>query len=66
VRIDRPERDQDVGVFGGLGGDVLAGQRRMTGGGAGVDGEDDRGHLRRPVTLGQVGDRGVRFSEDLK
>ena len=44
VRVDRAERDEHVGVRGGLVGDLLAGQRRVPGPGGRVDGEDHGGH----------------------
>ena len=52
VRVDRAERDQHVGVLGGLVGDLLAGQRRVPGAGGGVDGEHHGGDAAGAVVLG--------------
>ena len=57
VRVDRPERDQHVGVLRRGVGDLETGQRRMTESGGGVDGEDHRRHREAAVMLGEPLDR---------
>jgi hypothetical protein len=58
VRVDGAEGDEDVGVCGGLVGDLLAGQGRVAGRSGGVDGEHDCRHVAGAVVVGDVREGG--------
>ena len=55
VRVDARERDQDIGVRGRHGGDLLVADGGPPSDGLRVDGEDDRHHLSLPVVRRHVG-----------
>ena len=59
-RIDRAERDQHVVVARGTLGDLGGGERSVCEPGAGVDGEDDRGHAALAVVRGDAVEVGPR------
>ena len=54
VRVDGRERDEDIGVLGGLLDDLAARQRLVTGRGVGVDGEHDGRHVPGAVVAGDL------------
>ena len=58
MRVDRPERDQHIGVIGSGVGDLEARQRRMAERRRRVDREDHRRHRECPIVLGEPFDGG--------